>query len=134
MIYLKMLALSYLRTGRQEEAETLLDRCLELVAGARDNGWATPILYVRLAEVYVLRGESAKAIENLEIAFNKGWRGINTIETGLVWQDLQDNPELERVKVRIYEDLEVQREELRNLRERYSYYNAQAVASIHRRE
>jgi len=118
MTYLKMLALSYLRTGRQEEADALLDQCLELVAAARDNGWATPFLHVRLAEVYLLRGESVRAIENLEIAFNKGWRGINTIETGIVWQDLQGNPELERIKVEIYEDLEIQKEALQSSRQR----------------
>jgi hypothetical protein len=112
MNYLKMLAFSYQQTGRHEEANALLNRCLILVAGARESGWATPILHVRLAEVYVLLGDLANSIANLEIAFNKGWRGVNTIETGLFWQGVQAEPDLEQIKVLIYEDLEIQRKKL----------------------
>ena len=112
MYTLKMLALSYRRLGRDEEADALLSRCLNLAQGARDNGWATPILHVRLAETYALLGDVENAIENLGIAFEKGWRGLSVIDYGIFWQDLQDHPELNRIKVLIYNDLETQRKEL----------------------
>ena len=109
MFYLKMLALSYLRLDRNEEANALLDQCLKLAEGAMTRGWATPTLHVRLAEVYVLKGDVDNAIANLDVAFEKGWRGLDTIDYGIYWKHLQDNPELNRIKVQIIEDLEVQR-------------------------
>lgn len=110
---LKMLALSYRRMQRFDEANALLNQCLRLIAGSRENGWATPSLYVRLAEVHALLGDVENAIVNLEIAFSKGWRGLSNIEYGVFWQDLQDHDELNRIKIMIYNDLEFQRESLR---------------------
>lgn len=112
IFYLKALALSYLRLDRHDEAQALLDRCLELVDGAQSRGWATPTLHVRLAEVYVLKDDVDNAIVNLDIAFEKGWRGLSVIEYGIFWQDLQDHPELNRIKILIYNDLESQRKKL----------------------
>ena len=97
---LKMLALVYRRLDRIDEARALLEQCKNLAEGARDRGWATPSLYVRLAEVYAIGGDVEGAVRNLEIAYAKGWR------------ELQDNPEINRIKVLIYEDLELQRQRL----------------------
>lgn len=113
MHVLKMLALAYRRLDRIEESDALLKQCLELVQGARERGWATPSLHVRLAEIYALGGDVQNAIANLEIAFDKGWRDLSTIEYGIFWQNLQDDPELNRIKVMIYDDLEVQRQRFR---------------------
>jgi TolB-like protein len=110
--YLKMLALSYQRTGRDEDADALLVQCLDLVEAARENGWATPTLHVRAAEVHALRGDTDNAISHLEAAFDKGWRGVNTLESGVYWESLQSDPDLERIKVLIYNDLEAQRRRL----------------------
>jgi tetratricopeptide (TPR) repeat protein len=110
---LKMLALAYRRLGRDEEADALLSKCLNLVEGARENGWATPALFVRLAETYVLLGDVENAIENLDLAFEKGWRDLNVIDYGMYWEGLQDHPELNRIKLLLLNDLESQRLELR---------------------
>jgi len=114
MYMLKMLALSYRKLDRFEESDALLDRCLDLVAGARDRGWATPTLFVRLAEIHAIRGDVENAVSNLEIALDKGWRDLNMIEYGVFWQGLQDNPEINRIKVRILNDLEDQKLRLEN--------------------
>jgi tetratricopeptide (TPR) repeat protein len=114
MYMLKMLALSYRKLDRIEESDALLDRCLDLVAGARDRGWATPTLFVRLAEIHAIRGDVENAVSNLEIALEKGWRDLNMIEYGVFWQGLQDNPEINRIKVRILNDLEDQKLRLEN--------------------
>ena len=110
---LKMLSLAYRRLDRREDADILLSRCLELVELAREGGWATPSLFVRLAEIYAIKGDTDEAISNLEKAFEKGWRGLGTIEYGIFWQDLQDDPGLNRIKVILLDDLEAQRKRLR---------------------
>ena len=106
-----MLALSYRQLERDGEADALLNRCLKLAEGARDDGWATPILFVRLAEIYALMGDTDNAISNLDIAFNKGWRGLSTIEYGIFWQHFDDDPELNRIKVLILDDLEMRKKD-----------------------
>lgn len=109
----KLLALSYRRLGRNEDADVLLNQCLDLVHGARENGWATPVLHVRLAEIYALLGDLQNAILNLDIAFEKGWRDLSVIDYGIFWQDLRDHPELNRIEALMFMDLESQRTKLR---------------------
>ena len=109
---LKLLALVLKREGRDTEADALLDRCLELVRVANENGWATPALFVRLAEIHAIRGDMAEAANVLEDAFDKGWRDIGNIEHGVFWQDAQDDPRLAEIKVMIIEDVNAQLERL----------------------
>ena len=113
MAVIKLLALSYQRLDRNAEASALLDRCLELVNEARDSGWGTPVLHVRLAEVYVQKGLIDQAIDSVAIAVEKGYRDLQWLENGIFWRQLQDHPDLNELKVRIYEDIEAQRAVLR---------------------
>jgi tetratricopeptide (TPR) repeat protein len=110
---LKLLALSYQGLVRETEASLLLDRCLELALKARDSGWATPILHVRLAEILVQKGQIDEAIDHVTIAIDKGYRDLGWLEYGIFWRQLQDHPQLNGLMVRIYEDIEAQREVLR---------------------
>ena len=112
MIVAKLLALGYKRLDRDREADILLNRCLALAARARDNGWATPVMHVRLAEIHAQNGQIDDAIEQLTIAVDKGFRDLGRIEYGIFWQHLQDHPDLNRLKVRMYEDIEAQRDDL----------------------
>ena len=52
-------------------------------------------------------------VENLDLAFEKGWRDLNVIDDGMYWEGLQDHPELNRIKLLLLNDLESQRLELR---------------------
>ncbi len=110
---LKMLALAYRRLDRTDEALVLLEQCKNLVEGANEQGWATPSLYARLAEVHAIGGDVDSAVSNLEIAFAKGWRDLSTLEYGIFWQELQDDPEINRIKVMILNELDIERERLR---------------------
>ena len=68
---------------------------------------------MRLAEIYVQKGQIDEAIDNVTIAVDKGYRDLGWLEYGLFWRQMQDHQELNELKVRIYEDIEAQRDVLR---------------------
>lgn len=109
MDVLKHLALAYQRMGRTQEAEALVEQCLQLAGTAHDNGWATPQLYYRLAEIHAVRGDVEDAALQLQAAYERGWRDIRSLETALFWRDIGADPAIERIKVMVYEDIERQR-------------------------
>ena len=121
---MKLLAEGYQRLDRRAEANDLLDRCGELAISAHESGWATPVLYVRLAEVYAQQGRTDEAIANVAIAVEKGFRDIGWLEYGIFWQDLQDHAGLNRLKVRILEDVRAQRADLQRDGERVARLQA----------
>jgi TolB-like protein/Flp pilus assembly protein TadD len=112
MRVLKLLALAYRRLGQDARADSLLERCRYLVNRARDSGWATPVLHVRFAEVQLASGLSDQAIEQLSVAVDKGFRDVGWLENGIFWQGAQDDPRLDRIKVRIIGLLETERAKL----------------------
>jgi len=112
MRILKLLALANRRLGQNATAALLLERCRHLVRRAREAGWATPVLHVRLAEIHVENGMPEKAIEQLFVAVDKGFRDLGWLEYGIFWQGMQDDPGLERVKLRIFELVETERTRL----------------------
>lgn len=106
---LKLLALAYQRLGRDDEANTLLERCGYLVDRAWESGWATPVLHVRLAEVLVARGRPEEAIDQLADAVDKGFRDLGWLEYGIFWQEMQDHPGFAGIKLRIIEFIDAER-------------------------
>lgn len=106
---LKLLALAYQRLGRDSEADALLERCENLVERARESGWATPVLHVRLAEILAARGHPDEAIVQLAVAVDKGFRDLGWLEYGILWQDMQDYPGFDGIKLRIIEFIDAER-------------------------
>ena len=106
---LKLLALAFRRTGRVDDSDALLDQCLNLARDAEANGWDTPSLHARVAEIYAIRGDASSAVRRLEMAYDKGWRRIGILEFGVAWQAMQDDDGLNDIKVRILEDIARQR-------------------------
>jgi len=109
---LKLLALAYRRLGEDAMANVLLERCTYLVDRAYESGWATPLLHVRLAEIHAAKGMPEEAIEQLSIAVDKGFRDLGWLDHGIFWRDMQDDPGLERIKLRILEFVETERARL----------------------
>ena len=109
MNVVKLLALAYRRQDRDEDAARLLDRCLDLVVAARESGWATPVLHVRLAEILAARGDPDEAIAQLAVAVDKGFRDLGWLEYGIFWQDMQDHPGFDAIKLRIIEFISAER-------------------------
>ena len=114
MFRLKPLAFAWMRIGKEAEANALLAQCLELAEGARSNGWATPQLHARVAEIHATAGNVDEALVELEAAVDKGWREIGKLEFEIYWQSLQHNSDFNAIKVRIIEDIERQRDRLQS--------------------
>ena len=112
MEVLKHLALAYRRLGRVQEADLLVDQCLALVSASQDNGWATPQLHYRLAEIHAVNGDVSSAAAQLLAAYERGWRDIHSLEVALFWRDIGADPAIERIKVMVYEDIERQRRDV----------------------
>ncbi len=111
---IKPLALAYQHTGQTDQADALLRRSLDLALAANANGWDTPQIHYRMAEIHALLGQIDDAVAHLETAFDKGWRGLADLEYGIYWRDLQDNEAVNTVKVRILEDVAEQRRRLQD--------------------
>lgn len=115
MEVLKLLALAYQRLGRDDLADTLLERCGYLVDRAWESGWATPVLHVRRAEILAVRGLSDEAIDQLAVAVDKGFRDLGWLEYGIFWQGMQHDPGFDGIKVRIIEFVDAERATLERL-------------------
>lgn len=98
VFFLKYLALAYQKTGQPDEAEQLLSQAHELVTTARDNGWGTPFLYVRLAEIEAIRGDVESAVQNIGIAVDKGYRDLPWLRHSPFFRDIQQHWEMKRLQ------------------------------------
>lgn len=113
--YLKYLAKAYRRIGRDDEARELLEHARELVLTARDNGWSTPVLFVRLAEIEALLGEIDSALQNLNTAIDKGFRDLPWLRYNVFFEDLQEHAEMRRLQSVVRAEVEAERAELEAL-------------------
>lgn len=95
--------------NHDEEAAELLDRCLDLVVAARASGWATPVLHLRLAEILAAKGRPDEAIDQLSVAVDKGFRDLGWLEYGIFWQDMENHPGFDGVKLGIIEFVDAER-------------------------
>jgi len=109
---LKYLASAYQGLNRREEANKLLTQCLDLVSAANEQGWDTPALHYRLAQVYALQGDADSAIASLNQAMEKGWRIYGALDHDPLWNNLKDDPEFQRIKARVHADIRDQRDQL----------------------
>ena len=113
--YLKYLAAAYLRLDRDDEARELLEHARELVLAARDNGWSTPVLFVRLAEIEVLLGDVESALQNINLAVDKGYRDLPWLRYSVFFADIQANAEMQRLQSVVQAEVEAERAKLEAL-------------------
>ena len=106
---LKYLAYALQRQGRHDEAEEILDKCLQLATDALAQGWATPTIYYRTAQVYALQGRVDKAIAHLEQAVDKGWRIAGALERDPLWSPIQDDERFQAIILTVNNELQRQR-------------------------
>lgn len=112
VFFLKYLALAYQNTGQPDEAEQLLSRAHELVTTARDNGWGTPSLYVRLAEIEAIRGDVQSAVQNIGIAVDKGYRDLPWLRHSPFFREIQQHWELVRLQQVVQREITAERAKL----------------------
>ena len=112
VFFLKYLALAYGRLGRQDEARKLLRHARRLVTTAYDNGWATPALFVRLAEIDSLLGDFEAAIKNIRIAVSKGYLDISRLTRSVFFARMQDQPEMLELQGAVMSAIAIEQEKL----------------------
>jgi len=98
VFFLKYLARTFIELERHNEAEALLIQAHALVTTARDNGWSTPFLYVRLAEIEAIQGDVQSSVRNIGIAVDKGYLDLAWLSHSLFFSDIQHDPEMLRLK------------------------------------
>ena len=112
---LKYLAYAEQMQGRHEEADALLQQCLELATASLEQGWATPTIHYRTAQVYALLGRTDDAIEQLRTAIDKGWRAAGGLEKDPLWTPLQGDVRFQEIVTRVNNDIRLQRERITRL-------------------
>ena len=112
---LKYLALALQRQGRDEEADALLEQCLGLALEALDQGWATPTIFYRTAQIHALRGDADSAVQYLREAVDKGWRANSDLELDPLWANIQDDAEFQNIITEVNDDIRQQRQKAAQL-------------------
>lgn len=110
--FLKYLALAYQNTGKPDEAEQLLSQAHQLVTTARDNGWGTPFLYVRLAEIDAIRGDVENAMQNIGTAVDIGYTDLPWMRHSPFFREIQDHWEMERLQGVVQRRIDAERAKL----------------------
>ena len=106
---LKYIAYAYQKQGQDDAAAALLTQCLDLAKNALAQGWNTPAIHYRTAQVYALLGDSDNAIAELQQAVDKGWRAAGGLERDPLWSPLQEDVRFQAIVTQVNDDLEVQR-------------------------
>ncbi len=107
----RILAQAMIETGRQEQADRLLDTMLETVTRSRKlqaGGWRSGIEDV---QVYSLQGKTEEALAALEEAVDSGWM----FYAFTIWDDpsldaLRDDPRFDELMDRMRDNLAEQRQ------------------------
>lgn len=107
---LKYLAYAYQMQGRDDEAILLLTNCLDLASKALEQGWATPAIHYRTAQVHALLGDADNAVAQLQQALDKGWRIAAILERDPLWSSMQDDTRFQTIIVKVNDDLRLIRE------------------------
>jgi TolB-like protein/Tfp pilus assembly protein PilF len=109
---IKYLAYALQRQGQHERASQILDRCLSLATEASRQGWATPSIHYRTAQIYSLLGRPDEAVAQLQQAIDKGWRIFGALERDPLWGPMQDDVRFQAIVARVNDDIRVLREEV----------------------
>ncbi len=112
---IKYIAYALQHQGRDDEADELLRKCLSLATEAQAQGWATPTIHYRTAQVYSLLGQPDDAIAQLQQAVDKGWRIAEQLETDPLWYRLQDDVRFQAIVAGVNKELSVQSEQVKVL-------------------
>jgi len=101
--------------GNAELAEQRLTNAERAVRRARINGMDNAYIYYTESSIHALRGESGAALQSLQIAYDRGFRGIWMLEVDLRMESLHQEPEFVAIKQQIERDIAQARSEVETL-------------------
>ena len=98
--------------GNEELAEQRLVQAERAVRRARINGVDDAYIYYTESSIHALRGESQPALDALQIAYDRGYRGIWMLKMDLRLESLHQEPQFIAITQQIESDLEQARSEV----------------------
>ena len=101
--------------GNTELAEQRLTNAERAVRRARINGMDNADIYYTESSIHALRGKSRAALQSLQTAYERGFRGIWMLEMDMRMESLHQEPEFAAIKQRIERDIAQARSEVETL-------------------
>ena len=98
--------------GHAELAEQRLAQAEHAVRRARINGVDDASIYYTESSIHALRGESQAALDSLQGAYERGFRGVWMLEMDLRLESLHQEPQFIALRQQIERDLEQARSEV----------------------
>jgi len=98
--------------GNSELAEQRLADAERAVRRARINGVDDASIYYTESSIHALRGESQAALDALQTAYDRGFRGVWMLEMDLRLQSIHQEPQFIAIRQQIERDLEQARSEV----------------------
>jgi len=112
--FMHVLAYAYRQTGRDEEADILLEKCARHLEQLRTDFKAASPGFLELKVLnYAMRGDIKTAVRHFEEAVDSGWRKYRFIENDGRWAGFFDNPAVQSQLAFVRADLDRQREAIR---------------------
>ena len=93
----------------------MLEQCLGLAREALDQGWATPTIYYRTAQIHAVRGDVSSTVRYLREAVDKGWRVASELELDPLWSNVQDDADFQNIVMEVNNDIRQQRQKVMQL-------------------
>lgn len=94
-----------LEAGNRELAEQRLESAERAVRRARINGVDDASIYYTESSIHALRGELSAALESLQLAYEKGFRGIWMLKIDLRLDSLRQEPQFVAIEQQIERDV-----------------------------
>jgi TolB-like protein/Tfp pilus assembly protein PilF len=105
MMFLTISSALQKSAGNSELAEARLSSAERAVRRARINGVDDAQIYYMESSIHALRGRPQAALESLQIAYERGFRGIWFLGIDLRLESLQQEPEFVAIKEKIERDI-----------------------------
>ena len=96
----------YLKMGRREEGERLLNEHLDRVQALLDRGREGSLNYLYIATNYAVRGEREKAYEWLERASEAGWVHVKFNKNNPFWEEFYEDERYKQIYIDINKKVE----------------------------
>jgi TolB-like protein/Flp pilus assembly protein TadD len=94
-----------LEAGNTELAEQRLTSAERAIRRARLNGVDNADIYYTESSIHAMRGESGAALESLQTAYDRGFRGVWMLKMDLRMDSLRQDPRFVAIKQQIEKDI-----------------------------
>jgi len=105
VLYATMLSALYREAGNAELAEQRLVSAERSVRRARINGVDDADIYYTESSIHALRGETKAALDSLQMAYDRGFRGAWLLEIDMRLESIHLEPQFTAIKQQIEKDI-----------------------------